>query len=245
MRRHASHMDLPAREMDKKQHVIRHETGLRPDFGSEEVRRHEHIHVRANELLPRGRRFTFWSRWNAMAFQDVPDGLVTDRVSEVRQGANDPIIAPGAILPRHTHDQGLQLWINRGAPWGLALPGTIKLLGDQLAVPAENGVRLDERGHFLQSLLAELLADLGEGLPLAIIQPDASFKLVAQDAILRHQVLVTQQQFLIDGPGDIRQQMFPVHCSSPAVFTADFRRAKLAHIAHINLSVYKGYSYFL
>jgi hypothetical protein len=105
-----------------------------------------------------------------------------------------------------------------GAPWGPALRGTITLLGDQRAVPAENGVRLDDLRHFLQSLLAELLADLGEGLTLAIIQPDTPLKLVAQDPILRHEIFIAQQQLLIDRPRDIPQQVFPVHGISPAVF---------------------------
>ena len=57
-------------------------------------------------------------------------------------------------------------------------------------MPAKNRVRLDDRGHVLEGLLAQLLADLGQSLALAITQPHASLDLVAQDAILRHQVLV-------------------------------------------------------
>ena len=37
MRRHAGHVDLPAREVEKKQHVIRHESSLRPHCSGEEV----------------------------------------------------------------------------------------------------------------------------------------------------------------------------------------------------------------
>jgi hypothetical protein len=48
-------------------------------------------------------------------------------------------------------------------------------------------------GDFLQSLLPQLLADLCQGLALAVTQPGAPCDLVAQDAILRHQVLVAQQ----------------------------------------------------
>jgi hypothetical protein len=60
-------------------------------------------------------------------------------------------------------------------------------------VPAENGVGLDDRRHVLQSLLAQPVANIRQGLAFAVAQPDAPFELVAQDAILRHQVLVTQQ----------------------------------------------------
>ena len=150
-----------------------------------------------------------------MALQDVAHGLVTDGVAQVGQGADDPIIAPGAILLRHAHHQRLQLLVDRGTARGLALLGAVKLLRHEFAVPAENRVGLDDRGHFLQGLLAQLLADLGQGLALAVAQPDTPLDLMAEDAIFGHQVLVAQQQFLIDCPRDICQQVFPVHRLSP------------------------------
>ena len=95
-----------------------------------------------------------------MAPQDIADSLITDRQAEVGQGADDPVIAPGAILLRHTHDQGLQLRVDPGAARSLTLLGAIKLLGDQFAVPGEDSVRFDDRGDFRQRFLAQLLADL-------------------------------------------------------------------------------------
>ena len=76
---------------------------------------------------------------------------------------DDPVIAPRAILLGHADDQRLQLLGNHGATGSLALCGAIKLLGHELAVPTENGVGLDDRRHFRQRLLAQLLADVGEG----------------------------------------------------------------------------------
>jgi hypothetical protein len=35
--------------------------------------------------------------------------------------------------------------------------------------------------------------------------------MVAKDAIFGHEVRIAPQQFLIDGPSDVRQQVFPVH----------------------------------
>ena len=132
-------------------------------------------------------------------------GLVTDRVPEVGKGPDNPIVAPGAMLLRQTHDQRLQLWIDGRTPWRLALRGAIKLLGHKFAVPAKDRLGFDDRGYFLQSLLAQPVTNLREGLPFGIRQPDTHFDLVAQDAIFRHQVLVAEQQFLIDGPRDIGQ----------------------------------------
>jgi hypothetical protein len=58
-------------------------------------------------------------------------------------------------------------------------------------VPAENRVGFDDIGDFLQGLLPQLLADLGEGFALAIAQPHTPLDLVTQQTILRHQILVT------------------------------------------------------
>src|SRR5438876_4928915 len=74
---------------------------------------------------------------------------------------------------------------------------------------------LDDRGHFLQGLLAELLANHGEGFALAVTQVYAPLDLMAQDAILRHQILVAQEQFLIDCSRDVRQQGLPIHTPCP------------------------------
>jgi hypothetical protein len=89
--------------------------------------------------------------------------------------------------------------------------GAVKLLGDQLAVPAENRVGFDDLRHFLQGLLPQLLAQLGQGFALAVTQAYATFDLVAQDGIFGHGVLIAYQQFLIDRPSDICQQVLPVH----------------------------------
>ena len=71
------------------------------------------------------------------------------------------------------------------------------------AVPGENGVRGDDGSDFLESLLAELLADFSQRLAFAVRQLHTTCDLAAQDAILCHQVLIAQQQFLIDGSHDI------------------------------------------
>jgi hypothetical protein len=39
----------------------------------------------------------------------------------------------------------------------------------------------------------------------------ATFDLVTQHTIFGHEVLIAYQQFLIDSPSDIRQQVLPIH----------------------------------
>jgi hypothetical protein len=113
------------------------------------------------------------------------------------------------------HDQGFQLLVDLWPPSSLALRRAVELLRHQRAVPGEDCVRLDDRGHFRQRVLAQLLAHLGQGRALAIAQADATVDLVAKHAIFGHEVLMAHSQFLIDSPGDIRQQVFPVHRLPP------------------------------
>jgi hypothetical protein len=52
--------------------------------------------------------------------------------------------------------------------WRPPLLGAVKLLGDQFAAPGEEGVRCDDGGDVCQGFVAQLLADLRQGLALAI-----------------------------------------------------------------------------
>src|SRR5215468_3002017 len=164
-------MHLPAAQMDEKEHIIGHQSTERPDFGREEVSRDENIHVRADELRPRAGRLAFGSRRYAMAFEDVANRLVTDGVPEVGQSADDPVIAPGTILLGQADNQRLQLRVDHGATRSLPLLRAIKLLGHELPMPGKNRVWLNDRGYFLEGLLAQLLANGGQGRAFAIRQP--------------------------------------------------------------------------
>ena len=93
-----------------------------------------------------------------MAFQDVAHGLVTEGVPKIGEGSHNPVVAPRAILLRH--------------PDRLT-PPVRGQSGDAL-------VGLDDRGHFLQGLLPELLADLGEGCALTIAESHAPLPEIAK-----------------------------------------------------------------
>src|SRR5439155_9007447 len=114
-------MHLTAAQMDEKQHVMRYELTQRPHLGGKEVSRDQNVEMRADEFLPRRGGHTLWSCWEAMPFQDVTHGLVTDRIAQIGQGADDPVIAPGAVLLCHADDQGLDLLVDHRAAGRLAL----------------------------------------------------------------------------------------------------------------------------
>src|SRR5712691_13283807 len=94
--------------------------------------------------------------------------LVTHGVSQVGQCPHDAVIAPRAILLGHADNEGLQFRVDLRSSWGLALLGAVKFLGNQYVVPGKDGVGFDDRGYFLQGLLPQLLADLGQRRAFAI-----------------------------------------------------------------------------
>src|SRR5262249_8727219 len=57
---------FPAAQVNKEHDVIRHEPTQCPDFGSKEIGRDQHLHVRADKLLPRGGHLPLWGRWDTM-----------------------------------------------------------------------------------------------------------------------------------------------------------------------------------
>src|SRR5262245_9187276 len=119
MRRYTSHMDLPTPKVNEKQDVVRDQPAQGPDLGGEEIRRHEDVHMGADELFPRGSALALWRWRDAMALEDIAHSLVTDDQTEVSEGSDNPVIAPRTILLGHADNQGLQLWVNLRSSWSL------------------------------------------------------------------------------------------------------------------------------
>lgn len=72
----------------------------------------------ADTLVPCGRGLALGSRWEAMALEDIAHRLITDMVTQMRQGTRNAIIAPAAILLGHAHHQVLKLLVDAGASKG-------------------------------------------------------------------------------------------------------------------------------
>jgi hypothetical protein len=99
-----------------------------------------------------------------MALEDVAHRLSTDCQPQVGQGADDPVIAPGAILPSYADNQRFELLVDGGTAWRRPLLGAIKLLGDQFAVPAEDRSGLDDGGD--SRCFQSIVSPLGFAIPL-------------------------------------------------------------------------------
>src|SRR2546422_5790837 len=97
-----------------------------------------------DELPPGHGLLALRSRWDAMAFEDVADRLVADRIAQVGQGTHDAVIAPRAILPGHPHDEAFNLLVNARTPNRLVWRRGVNRLIDELAGPGEDRIGL---GH--------------------------------------------------------------------------------------------------
>jgi hypothetical protein len=69
-------------------------------------------------------------------------------------------------------------------------------------MPGENGVGFDDGGDFFQGLLAELLAELSQGLALGVGELNTPRNLLAQDTVLFDHVFVAQQELFFQRSGD-------------------------------------------
>jgi hypothetical protein len=79
---------------------------------------------------------------------------------EVFQCTLDPRLAPARVLVRHADGQATNLRLDT---WSSEPPTRISPLPrDQLAMPPENGVRRDDRGHLCEQPTTEALTDGGE-----------------------------------------------------------------------------------
>jgi len=68
---------------------------------------------------------------------------------------------------------------------------------------------LGDTGDLLKGSPAESLADFSEGRSLGIRKADTGGKVGSENPILDREVFILEQEFLIDQPGDVRQQTSP------------------------------------
>ena len=109
------------------------------------------------------------------------------------------------------YNQLLDSIVDTWSPWIRAILGTIELPRDKLAVPSEDRLRSYDTRHLFERSLAEPFPDLGQGSALTVSQAQTTPEPIPQNAILGHEVLIAQQQFLINRSGDVRQHCRPVH----------------------------------
>jgi len=83
--------------------------------------------------------------------------------------------------------------------------GAVKLLGDEPTIPAENGVWFSNQGDLLQQLPTETFSNFRERGSFLVAETEPLRQVRAQNAILRRQIFVLQEKFLVNAPGYICQ----------------------------------------
>jgi hypothetical protein len=161
--------------------------------------------MEANKFLPRSRLLAVWSAWKAPALENIAYGLIADVVAQLGESTGNAVITPGTILLGHVDDQVFEFPVDTRSSHGLSLRGAIEFLSHQLAMPGENRLGFDDGSDFLQRLLAEFLADLGQGLALGVGKLDPPCNVVAQNPILFDHVCVAQQELFLHRTGDTGQ----------------------------------------
>ena len=73
----------------------------------------------------------------------------------------------------------------------------------------EDVIGFGDTGDLLECSPAKSFADFSEGRSLGIRKAHTGGKVSAEDAILSCEVFILEQEFLIDQPGDVRQQPSP------------------------------------
>jgi hypothetical protein len=84
--------------------------------------------------------FSLGCRKDVVATQDIADGLVGQLVSEIGPSSHNAVVAPTRILLGYPYNQTFYLFINPGSAVSSTRLRSIKLVGDQFPIPAQNGV---------------------------------------------------------------------------------------------------------
>jgi hypothetical protein len=87
-----------------------------------------------------------------VALEDIADRLIADLITQIGQCPTNAVIAPVTVLLGQANDQPLDLLLDprpAGAPTSFR---AIKLAGDKLAVPGQDGVRPGDIGHLAENL---------------------------------------------------------------------------------------------
>ena len=115
--------------------------------------------MRLNEFLPARALASFWRRCNAVPLQDVAHRLVRNRIAQIGERTDDPILPPTAVLLGHADNQRLDLRADSRPSRVGSMAGSVELAGDQAAVPAENRLGLGDTGYIGEEVAAEAFTD--------------------------------------------------------------------------------------
>ena len=162
-----------------------------------------------DEILPGGILASLGCRRDPVSAKDVAHGLIGNRVAEIGQGSDDAIISPAGVLSGEAHNERFQFGRDAGPAWRSTEFGAVEFAGNEPPVPSEDGIGFGDTGDLLKRSPAESLTDFSQGGSLGIRQAHPGGKVGSENPILGCEVLILEEEFLIDQPGDVSQQASP------------------------------------
>jgi hypothetical protein len=159
--------------------------------------------------------------------------LIRNLVPQIGQRPGDPVIAPVPVLAGHANDQFLDLSLDPG-PARASTRRTIELVGDELTIPAKDGVRSGYGSDVGENLATQAMTDLAEHASLGVRELQPTFQLRLEDAVLDGKILVPRQQFLVHRPRHVGQDARPIHYGPlpPATASWAVRKIVRKHLRH-------------
>lgn len=141
-------MHLATAQLNEKEHVECLEPGC---LNSKEVTRDELLLVVPQEgvpaaALPRPHR----SRWQMLAFQDVPDSRAPNVVAKFDKFSLELAVTPTGVLPSQEQQHVDQFRVGYSTREKV-LPFESPLAPDQFPVPFEQGIRPEKEGRLVQA----------------------------------------------------------------------------------------------
>ena len=160
---------------------------------------------------PRSCALALRCRRQTVAPEDIADRLIANLIPQIGQRPRNPVIAPVTVLPGHANDQLLDLSLDPRPARASTGLRAIEFAGDQLAIPAQDGVRPGHVGDVGENLAAQSMTDLAERASLGVRKLQPSIQLGLQDAIFGGQIFVPRQQLLVHCPRHVGQDARKLH----------------------------------
>src|SRR5262245_26203556 len=158
-----------------------------------------------------------------MTAQEVSHGDLVDVMADIGQRPLDAAVPPGRVVVGHLQDECFNLIRDTGPSQLIALLATVKLLSDELFVPAHEGIRGGERGQRFETIATNWKGEGCETMAFGIGESDTSpTKLRMEGSILFQEIGNNLLLVAIDPAGDHGEEDLQNHGDS---WGDDYRRA--------------------
>ena len=189
--------------------MISGQADARPYFHREEICRSNRAPMALKKRRPRYSLSPF-RRWNnAVLFENVANRLPRCGMPEVEQRASYCRISPTRVLLSHPYGQ---LWNLIGDAWSSRTPlgGAVVLLGDQLAMPSQNGVWRYDGRNLSKHPSPQRLALHRQTPTLIVRKPNSlAFQLRLENLVLFLDVRDHIELMPVDPAGQANEEQLP------------------------------------